>query len=55
MLVEILGGNSIAARRRFACQGEVALEYLVGAAADLDVGAIAVEMSDCFAGLVVAV
>ena len=43
MLVEILGGNSIAARRRFACQGEVALEYLVGAAADLDVGAIAVE------------
>jgi hypothetical protein len=43
VLVEILGGNSIAARRRFACQGEVALEYLVGAAADLDVGPVAVE------------
>ena len=28
VLVEILGGDSIAARRRFACQGEVALEYL---------------------------
>ena len=43
MLVEILGGDSIAARRRFACQGEVALEYLVGAAADFDVGPVAVE------------
>jgi hypothetical protein len=43
VLVEILGGNSVAARRRFACQGDVALEYLVGAAADLDVGAVAVE------------
>jgi hypothetical protein len=36
--VEILGGNSILARRRFACQREVTLEYLVGAAADLDIG-----------------
>jgi len=35
--------NSISVRRRFACQIEVALEYLVGAAADLDVGAVAVE------------
>ena len=43
MLVEVLGGNSIAVRRRFACQGDVTLEYLVGAAPDLDVGAIAVE------------
>ena len=43
MLIEILGSNSVAARRRFACQGDVALEYLVGAAADLDVGAVAVE------------
>jgi hypothetical protein len=43
MLVEILGGNSIAARRRFACQGDVSLEYLMGAAADLDVRAAAVE------------
>jgi len=43
MLVEILGGNSIAARCGFACQGEVALEYLAGVAADLDVGPVAVE------------
>jgi hypothetical protein len=43
VLVEILGGNSIAVRRRFACQGEVALENLVGAAADLDVRPVAVE------------
>jgi hypothetical protein len=28
VLVEILGGDSIAARCRYACQGEVALEYL---------------------------
>jgi hypothetical protein len=31
------------ARRRFACQGEVALEYLVSAATDLDVRSVAVE------------
>jgi hypothetical protein len=43
VLVEILGGNAIAARCGFACQGEVALEYLVGAAADLDAGPVAVE------------
>jgi len=43
MLIEILGGNSVTARCCFACQGEVALEYLVGAAADLDVGPVAVE------------
>ena len=43
VLVQILGGNSIAATRRFACQGKVALEYLMGAAADLDVGPVAVE------------
>jgi hypothetical protein len=43
MLVEILDGNSVAARCRFACQGNVALEYLVGAAADPNVGAVAVE------------
>jgi hypothetical protein len=41
VLAEILGGDSIAARRRFAC--EVALEYLVKPAADLDVGSVAVE------------
>ena len=43
MRVEIPGGNAIAARCGFACQGEVALEYLVGAAVDLDVGPAAVE------------
>ena len=43
VLIEILGGNSIAARRRFACQSEVALEYLVSVATDLDVGSVAVE------------
>ena len=43
VLIEILGGNSIVIRCRFARQGEVALEYLVGAAADLDVGPFAVE------------
>src|SRR6266851_3844230 len=43
VLIEILGGNSIVARCRFARQCEVALEYLVGAAADLDVGSVAVE------------
>jgi hypothetical protein len=43
MLVEILGGNAIVARHRLAGQGEVALEYLVGAAANLGVGAVAVE------------
>src|ERR1700751_6043519 len=43
MLVEILGRYSIAARRRFARQDEVPLEYLVGAATDLDVGSVAVE------------
>ena len=43
VLIEILGCNSIVIRCRFARQGEVALEYLVGAAADLDVGPVAVE------------
>jgi hypothetical protein len=43
VLVEILGGNAIAARRRFARQGEVALEYLASAATGLDVGPVAVE------------
>ena len=43
VLIEILGGNSIVIRCRFARQGEVALEYLVGAAADLGVGPVAVE------------
>ena len=55
MLVEILGGDAIAVRRCFAGQGDVALEYLVGAAADLDGGAVAVECLIVFAGFAVAV
>jgi len=35
VLVEILDSNSIAARRRFACQHEVALEYLVIASTNM--------------------
>ena len=42
-MVEILSGNTIAASRRFTCQGDVPLEYLMGGAADLDVGPVAVE------------
>jgi hypothetical protein len=36
VLIEMLSGNAIVARRRFAGESEVALEYLVGIAADLD-------------------
>ena len=43
MLIEILSGNAIVARRRFAGESEVALEYLVGIASDLDGRAVAVE------------
>src|SRR4051812_35514256 len=43
VLVEILRGNGIAANRGLACEGDVALKNLVGAAADSHVGAIAVE------------
>jgi hypothetical protein len=41
--VGVIGGNSIVTCCRFARQGEVALEYLVSAATDLDVGSVAVE------------
>jgi hypothetical protein len=43
VLVEILGGNSVAARRRFAREGDVTLEYLMRTAADLYAGAVAFE------------
>jgi hypothetical protein len=43
VLIEMLSGNAIVARRRFAGESEVALEYLVGIAADLDGRAVAVE------------
>jgi len=43
MLVEILGSNSIVARRCLARENDVTLEYLMRGAADPDVGAVAVE------------
>ena len=43
VLVQILGGNPIAAGGRFPRQGYITLEYLVGAAADLDVGPVALK------------
>jgi hypothetical protein len=43
VLAEIFGSNSIVGDCGFAREGDVALEYLMGAAADLDVGAVAVE------------
>jgi hypothetical protein len=55
VLVEILGGNSIVARRRFACQGDIALEYLMGAARGSRRWGRCSRMSDWFAELAVAV
>ena len=43
VLIEIFGGNGVAADRGLPCEDDVALEYLMGAAADLDVGTAAVE------------
>jgi hypothetical protein len=43
VLVEVFCGHGVAADRRFPGQGDVALEYLMGAAADPEVWAIAVE------------
>ena len=43
VLVQIFGGNAIVGDCRFPREGDVTLEYLMGAAADLDVGAVAVE------------
>jgi hypothetical protein len=42
VLEKILGGNPITARRRFPCQGDISLEYLLGGATDPDLGAVAV-------------
>ncbi len=44
MLVEIFGRDAVIAPLGFPRQRDVPLEYLVGAAADLDVGAVAVEV-----------
>jgi hypothetical protein len=43
VLVEIFGSNSIVGDCGFPREGDVTLEYLMGAAANLDVGAVAVE------------
>jgi hypothetical protein len=43
VLIVIFGGNPIPAPLRFKCQGGIAFEYLVGRAADANVGTIAVE------------
>lgn len=43
VLIEIFSTDSIVTRRRFPRQGEVALVYLKGAAADANAGAVAVE------------
>jgi hypothetical protein len=43
VLKEIFRGNAVVADRGFPREGDVPLEYLMGAAADLYVGAVAVE------------
>jgi hypothetical protein len=43
VLIEIFGGNSVVGDRGFPRKADVTLEYLKSAAADLDVGAVAVE------------
>jgi len=43
VLVKIFGSNSIVGDRGFRCKAYVTLKYLMCAAADLDVGAVAVE------------
>lgn len=43
VLIEIFRGHAVPAGGGFPGEGDVALEYLMGAAADLEVGAVAVE------------
>jgi hypothetical protein len=43
VLIEIFRGNAVVADRRFPREGDVPLKYLMGTAANLDVGAVAVE------------
>src|SRR5580700_2900370 len=43
VLIEILRGNAVARRLRLAGQRLIALEHLIGVAADFDAGAVAVE------------
>jgi hypothetical protein len=41
VLIEILGGNPVAAHRRFPCQGDIAFEDLPRGATDSDIRAVA--------------
>jgi hypothetical protein len=43
VLVQILGGNPVAARRGFACQSDVPFEDLLGSATEPNIGAVAVK------------
>jgi len=43
VLIEIFNGDTVIADRSFPCERDVPLENLMGATADFDVGAIAVE------------
>ena len=43
VLIEIFRCDAVAARRGLARKGDVPFKYLMGAAPDLDVGAVAVE------------
>jgi hypothetical protein len=46
VLIQVFGGNPVTAGRRFARERDIAFEYLVGVAADLYVGAVAVKSLD---------
>ncbi len=43
VLIEIFRRDAVAARRSFTRKRDISFEYLVGAAADFDVGTVAVE------------
>jgi hypothetical protein len=43
VLIETFRRDTVAARRSFTRQRDISFEYLVGAAADFDVGTVAVE------------
>ncbi len=46
VLIQVFGSNPVTTRRRFARERNIAFEYLVGVAADLYVGAVAVKSLD---------
>jgi hypothetical protein len=43
VLVQILGGNPVTARRGFPCQSDVSFEDLLGSTTDPDIRAVAVK------------